>query len=329
MSCTGCEVSTKKFDQFSESELFSFLRNHNVIRKDRICPKCGAQCTFQSRGDTMFFFRCRARHMRQQGKQKRVSVQCSFQESVRKNTFFEGTTLTIPKICSFVSWDCLRLKSETKCLMEEHSLSRQTVIDFKSFLREVYIDWSLSNSRQQIGGPGKIVEIDEAKVGKRKYNCGRVVQGQWVFGGIERESGDFFILPVEHRDTATLLAIIQERVADGSTIMSDCWKAYNCLAEEGFVHQTVNHSKNFVDPETRAHTQNIERLWRDMRDHIPRFGRKKYHFIGYLAKFQFQKKFKSHGDRVHELFMAIGRLYDPYKEAIINEDAHAILVRCL
>ncbi|KAL7745572.1 hypothetical protein ACLKA6_009796 [Drosophila palustris] len=177
--------------------------------------------------------------MRQQGKQKRVSVQCSFQESVRKNTFFEGTTLTIPKICSFVSWDCLRLKGETKCLMEEHGLSRQTFIDFKSFLREVYIDWSLNNSRQQIGGPGKIVEIDEAKVGKRKYNSGRVVKGQWVFGGIERESGDFFILPVEHRDTGTLLAIIQKRVADGSTIMSDCWKAYNCLAEEGFVHQMV------------------------------------------------------------------------------------------
>jgi len=29
-----------------------------------------------------------------------------------------------------------------------------------------------------------IVEIDEAKIGKRKYNCGRIIRGQWVFGAI-------------------------------------------------------------------------------------------------------------------------------------------------
>ncbi|KAM8718703.1 hypothetical protein ACLKA7_001421 [Drosophila subpalustris] len=207
--------------------------------------------------------------------------------------------------------------------MGEMKWSRQSVIDFKSFLREVYIDWSITNSRPKLGGVGKVVEIDEAKVGKRKYNCGRVVEGQWLFGGIERESGDFFIVPVESRSTETLLSIIKERVADGSTIKSDCWRAYNCLESEGFVHQTVNHSKNFVDPETQAHTQNIERLWRDMKEGIKILGMKKEHYIGYLAKFQFFKANKSHMKRVHELFMAIGQLYDPSREAQINEDAHA------
>ncbi|KAL7723520.1 hypothetical protein ACLKA6_001960 [Drosophila palustris] len=217
-------------------------------------------------------------------------------------------------MCAFISWDCVRLKGETETMEEEIGWSRRTVIDWKSYLREVYIDWSSKNSRVRIGGPDKIVEIDEAKVGKRKYNRGRVVEGQWVFGGIERESGEFFILPVECRNAETLLKIIKERVADGTTIMSDCWKAYNCLAEEGFIHQTVNHSQNFVDPQTRAHTQNIERLWRDMRDFIPRFGRRKNHFPGYLAKFEFMKKFKTLAQRRHELFTAIGRLYDPYRD---------------
>jgi len=47
-------------------------------------------------------------------------------------------------------------------------------------------------SSEKLGGPGKIVEIDESKFGRRKYHRGHHVDGQWVFGGIER--GVFFLL---------------------------------------------------------------------------------------------------------------------------------------
>ncbi|GFX18809.1 putative isxo2-like transposase domain protein [Trichonephila clavipes] len=33
-------------------------------------------------------------------------------------------------------------------------------------------------------------------------------------------------------------------------LISDCWKAYDCLSDEGYVHLRVNHSLTFVDPET-------------------------------------------------------------------------------
>jgi len=82
------------------------------------------------------------------------------------------------------------------------------------------------------------------------YNRGRLVKGHWIFGGYERDSRKIFIVPVEDRTEETLLACIKEWILPGTTIMSDCWKSYNCLNNEGFQHLTVNHSYNFVDPET-------------------------------------------------------------------------------
>ena len=47
----------------------------------------------------------------------------------------------------------------------------------------------LEGSSQKIGGPNQIVEIDESKIGRLKYNRGHPVQGQCVSGGVERGSG--------------------------------------------------------------------------------------------------------------------------------------------
>ena len=111
---------------------------------------------------------------------------------------------------------------------------------------------------EKLGGYGKIVEIDESVFGKMKYGRGRPVNGKWVFGGIERGSNKCFFRVVEYRKKETLLPIIRDWVLPGSTVISDCWSAYKCLEDVGFQHLSVNHSLNFVDPETGAHTNSIE-----------------------------------------------------------------------
>ncbi|RWS09719.1 putative transposase-like protein, partial [Leptotrombidium deliense] len=57
-------------------------------------------------------------------------------------------------------------------------------------------------------------------------------------------------------------------IPPGTTIVSDCWSAYGGLQAEGFVHFTVNHSYNFVDPATGANTQTIESMWRALKRSI-------------------------------------------------------------
>lgn len=109
--------------------------------------------------------------------------------------------------------------------------------------------WVDANSTK-VGGPGKVVEIDEALFGKRKYNRGRLLQAKWVFGGYERESRKIFLMPVANRSKETLLEAITSWILPDTTIMSDMWRSYDCLNNEGFQHLSVNHKMNFVDPRT-------------------------------------------------------------------------------
>jgi len=75
--------------------------------------------------------------------------------------------------------------------------------------------------------------------------------------------GRYFV--IQKRDKVTLHNIIQREVISGSTIHSDGWSGYNGLSDLGYSHNVVNHSENFVDPISKAHTQRIESLWRPLR----------------------------------------------------------------
>ena len=177
------------------------------------------------------------------------------------------------------------------------------------FRRKVRALWPI-NSSTKIGGPGKIVEIDESKFGKRKAHCGRLIDGTWVFGGIERDSKRVFMTVVPNRSFEVLLQVLQEWVLDGTTIYSDCWKSYDKLAELGFEYHRVNHSLHFVEPETGTHTQNIERLWRDAKDNVPRYGRRTHHMVGHLAAYLFRRCYPRR-QRLHHFVREVATLYPP------------------
>jgi transposase-like protein len=153
-------------------------------------------------------------------------------------------------------------------------LGSDTIADrFKSLRRLVMEDFlERQEYRGQIGGPGKIVQIDESKFGKRKYNRGRHTDGHWVLGLIEDGSEDLRLIlcPNNKRGEVDLLPIIQKHVAPGTEIHTDCWKAYDRLDQVGYIHKRVNHSDKenpFVAPDG-THTARIEASWRPGKDHF-------------------------------------------------------------
>ena len=135
-----------------------------------------------------------------------------------------------------------------------------TIVDWKQFCRDVCFQYFF-NHPEQLGGPGRVVEIDESLFARRKYNRGHRVQEQWVFGGYDPIEKKGFLIPVPQRDAATLLPIIQQWIAPGTTIHSDMWGAYNQLMNIGYQHGTVNHTYHFVDPLTGVHTNHVESMW--------------------------------------------------------------------
>lgn len=105
-------------------------------------------------------------------------------------------------------------KTISERMVADLSLSSATVVEWGKVCSEVAIGWSLAHS-EKLGGPGVVVEIDEAKFGKAKNNRGRIIEWQWVVGGIERNSHKTFFVPVQSRDKETLTEIIKEWVRKG------------------------------------------------------------------------------------------------------------------
>uniref|UniRef100_A0A2S2QAX3 ISXO2-like transposase domain-containing protein n=1 Tax=Sipha flava TaxID=143950 RepID=A0A2S2QAX3_9HEMI len=195
-------------------------------------------------------------------------------------------------------------------IQKQLRLANQTVVDWSSFCREVVFDHMMKKKKKKLKNIGEVVEIDESEFGRRKYHRGHRVEGQWVFGDYERGSEDCFLIPVEDRSAEALVRIIEEWITPGTTIISNCWKAYSRLNEKVYNHFTVNHSVNFKDPETGAHSNTIESTWHHAKVTLPNYKRKKEFYGRYLAIYIFLKKFRNHElDPTVQFFNTAGSLY--------------------
>ncbi|RNA00725.1 ISXO2-like domain-containing [Brachionus plicatilis] len=129
----------------------------------------------------------------------------------------------------------------------EHEVHRNTVALLFFRLRQL-CPVDIDKKNHKLGGEGKIVEIDESLYAKVKHSKGKDLKRPQIcsFGLAERknsalnENGKGYFEVVPKREAQTLLEII-----------------YN----KDYTQLTVNHTYNFLDPNTGACTNRIESLW--------------------------------------------------------------------
>lgn len=315
-TCDRCALTDYDFYGIlrDRDAFINYLVQHGVLSCHVICEKCSSKLTLKT--GSRLQYACR-----RVTKVHKRHRECTFRKSAVSGTFFDNSKVPIEKVGLLVSIYLSRNTSRVRYTVRETGLTVATVVDWFSFIREVLMYWMHKQSAK-IGGPGKIVEIDEAKFGKRKYHRGRLLTGQWILGGIERLEGGgadkqkMFLIPVPDRTSQTLVAIIKEYVLPGTTIMTDCWASYNSLAENDYLHLTVNHQINFVDPASGAHTQNIERSWVEVRRYVPRSGLVRQHLASYLADSYFRRANPDHRLRRHLFWQAVAELYPSFDHTL-------------
>ncbi|KAF8785343.1 hypothetical protein HNY73_010896 [Argiope bruennichi] len=92
---------------------------------------------------------------------------CGKQVSLRYGSWFNSSRLTIEEI--FLLTFEIVIGTRTGEIKEQHFFGKSTLSDWRQLINERILEYVEENS-EKIGGVGKIVEVDESKFGKRKYN---------------------------------------------------------------------------------------------------------------------------------------------------------------
>lgn len=257
-----------------------FLFQRGVLKATMSCAACSASMTLTSCSSTkspdLLIWKC---------------YPCKTYRNIRTDSILSGQKLSLQTFLLLIFY--LSVKSLASVAIHQLiGISENTISEWKVLLHIRVSNWLMANP-SPLGGLGVVVELDEAKFGKRKYNKGSYREGMWVLGAVDRNTGKCFLLPCpgNRRDAATLLPLIQRWILPGSIIHTDEWAAYNGLASSGYTHNTVNHSLQFVDPATGVHTNTQEGLWAHVKKSV--VGSTNLELA--LINFMFQRRLDSTG----------------------------------
>ena len=248
-----------------------FLFAEGVLYTRPNCEACGGQMKRHAQ-----IFKC-------------TKASCRKSVSIFKGSFFSGSRLTCCEVMYIGYLWLTRCSHSTVLLHTGHSSN--TITDYLGYFRGL-VSETIDSDDMIIGGQGVVVQVDETKIGKRKYHRGHRVEGAWVIVGVElTEQRLVFAEVVANRSAATIEDVLSRHLAEGSILQTDCWRGYSSISEKfNIQHQTINHSLFFKDPNTGVHTNVVEGTNYALKRNVPNRARTSESLQSHLLEFIWRRK---------------------------------------
>jgi transposase len=236
--------------------------------------------------------------------------ECRYQIAPTANTILHDTRTPL------VSWFyAMYLFCTTRHGVSGKELQRQLGVTYKCAWRIGQQIRELTGDADFSGLLSNHVEIDEAYVGGRHHGGkrGRGAEGKTVVVGMIERDGPMKAIVAPNVRKVTLQPLVNEHIAEGSTVSTDELRSYNLLTGDGYAHGTVNHGQGeyaVYDYKTgiNHHVNSVEGFWRLFKASVrsthvhisPKYMQR------YLDEFTFRA---NHRERVNGMFdLLVGAL---------------------
>jgi len=145
------------------------------------------------------------------------------------------------------------------------------------------------------------VELDESYFGGvRKGKRGRGAAGKVIVFGLLKRGGKVYAKVVDNARTATLMPVIQRKVAPDSVVYTDSFRSYDALDVSQFHHVRINHSVEFALG--RNHINGIENFWNQAKRVLRKYnGVPRDNFPLFLKECEFRFNFGTHKQQLKTL----------------------------
>jgi transposase-like protein len=244
---------------FSDPER-AFIQAVNMRWPDRkvTCPRCGGKEHSFLKTRLMWF--CKG---------------CKKQFSVKVGTIFEDSPISLDKWMT-AFWMVVNCKNGVSSaeMARTLSITQKSAWFMLHRIREVLANKATDCTK--IGGPGQVVESDEAFIGGIAKNMhkdrklklqqihgeqrrGDIKLGKTaVLGMLDRDSRQIRTQVIPNVQRETLQNLILKNVKYGSKVYTDSAVAYDAL-QYRYIHDWVNHAERYV--KGQVHTNGLENFW--------------------------------------------------------------------
>ncbi len=199
---------------------------------------------------------------------KCMAKQCHKQFSVKTQSIFEDSPISLDKWLTAV-WLVVNCKNG----ISSYEIARDLKVTQKSawfMLHRIRLALKVGNWGKIGGEDSGPIEVDETFFGpdpRKMHNDRRLKMKKALFAGskatvmgfLDRDARQVRAKVIPNVRRETLQAEILRQIEQKSTVYTDQGVGYDSLAAKDFVHETVNHTKEYV--RGQVHTQGLDNFW--------------------------------------------------------------------